>query len=115
MPGRTVIFGATGYTGGLIAERLVAAGQAPVLAGRDLGRLNAVRERLGADLELVRADVHRANAIFDIVGKGDVLIATVGPFAKYGTVALRAAVAAGATYLDSTGESTFIRQVFEEY
>src|SRR4051812_13712734 len=93
MSGRIVIFGATGYTGGLIAERLVAAGQRPVLAGRDLGRLAAVRDRLGADLEIDRADVHRANAVYDLVQPGDVIVATVGPFAKYGNVALRAAIA----------------------
>jgi hypothetical protein len=115
MSGRIVVFGATGYTGGLIAERLVAAGQRPILAGRDTGRLAAVAERLGADLEVKRADAHRSNAVYDLVGAGDVLIATVGPFAKWGAVAVRAAAAAGATYLDSTGESTFIRRVFEEF
>lgn len=115
MSGRIVIFGASGYTGGLIAERLVAQGASPVLAGRDLARLRATAERLGADLEVARADVYRQNAVFDLVGAGDVLVATVGPFAKYGAVAVRAAIATGAVYLDSTGESSFIRRVFEEF
>ena len=43
------------------------------------------------------------------------LVSTVGPFAKWGAPALRAAVAAGCTYLDSTGEPVFIRRVFEEF
>ncbi len=43
------------------------------------------------------------------------LIATVGPFARWGAPAAEAAIAAGAAYLDSTGEPAFIREVFESY
>lgn len=116
MAGRIVLFGATGYTGSLIAERLVGAGVQPVLAGRDTSRLSALAERLDGHAEVVRADALRQNSVFDLVeDEGDVLISTVGPFAKWGTVAVRAAVAAGATYLDSTGEPSFIRRVFEQF
>jgi len=37
--GRIVLYGATGYTGGLVARALVSGGARPVLAGRDKGRL----------------------------------------------------------------------------
>jgi Saccharopine dehydrogenase NADP binding domain len=111
---RIVIFGATGYTGRLIAERLVAQGARPVLAGRSLSRLEELAGSLGG-LEVVRADVMRQNSVFDLVGADDVLVSTVGPFVKWGEPALRAAVAAGCTYLDSTGEPPFIRRVFEEF
>ena len=58
----------------------------------------------------------RKNSVFDLVGgPDDVLVSTVGPFEKWGEPALRAAVAAGCTYLDSTGEPEFIRRVFEEF
>ncbi len=115
MAGRIVVYGATGYTGTLIAERLVAAGVAPVLAGRDTARLSKLAERLDGDAEVMRADALRQNSVFALVGEGDVLISTVGPFVKYGTAAVRAAIAAGATYLDSTGEPAFIRRVFEQF
>ncbi len=114
MAQRIVVFGATGYTGRLIAERLVAQGARPVLAGRSEARLAALAENLG-DLEYVRADVLRQNSVFDLVGPDDVLVSTVGPFLKWGESAVRAAVAAGCTYLDSTGEPEFIRRVFEEF
>ena len=114
MSSRIVIFGATGYTGRLVAERLVARGERPVLAGRDERRLAELSERLGG-LETVKADAMRRNSVFSAVGPGDVLISTVGPFAKWGDAAVRAAIAAsGAVYLDSTGEPVFIRRVFEE-
>jgi short subunit dehydrogenase-like uncharacterized protein len=74
----------------------------------------SLAERLGG-LEYVRADAMRQNTVFDMVGADDVLISTVGPFAKWGTPAARAAVAAGCTYIDSTGEPEFIRRVFEEF
>ena len=111
---RIVVFGATGYTGRLIAERLVAQGVRPVLAGRSQSRLDELADPLGG-LETVRADVMRKNSVFDLVGPGDVLVSTVGPFVKWGEPALRAAVAAGCIYLDSTGEPPFIRRVFEEF
>lgn len=110
---RILVFGATGYTGRLTAERLVSLGSRPVLAGRSPEKLEALADRLGG-LETVRADVMRQNSVFAMVGDGDVLISTVGPFAKWGGPAARAAIAAGATYLDSTGEPSFIRRVFEE-
>jgi short subunit dehydrogenase-like uncharacterized protein len=110
---RIVVFGATGYTGRLVAERLVAQGAKPVLAGRDDARLSELAARLGG-LETAHADAMRQNSVFDLVGSGDVLVSTVGPFVKWGTAAVSAAIAAGATYLDSTGEAAFIRRVFEQ-
>ena len=68
---RIVVFGATGYTGRLIAERLVAQGARPVLAGRSSARLAELAAALGG-LETVRADVLRKNSVFDLVGGDDV-------------------------------------------
>src|SRR4051794_33047096 len=111
MRGRIVVFGATGYTGRLVAERLVAAGVRPVLAVRNPERLAPSL----AGLETVRADALRQNTVFALVSSpDDVLVSTVGPFAQWGMPAARAAVAAGCTYLDSTGEPAFIRRVFGE-
>ncbi len=114
MTPRIVVFGATGYTGRLVAERLAAHGARPVLAGRDERPLGELAERLGG-LETVKADAMRRNSVFAAVEAGDVLVSTVGPFAQWGDAAVRAAIAApGATYIDSTGEPVFIRRVFEE-
>jgi short subunit dehydrogenase-like uncharacterized protein len=109
-----VVFGATGATGRRTAERLVAAGERPVLAGRDEEALRALSERLGG-LPIRHADALRRNSVFALVEEGDVLVSVVGPFARWGEPAVRAAIAAGATYLDSTGEPAFIRRVFEEF
>ena len=109
-----MLFGATGYSGRLTAEALADAGARPVLAGRDRGRLEALAARLGG-LPLAEADTARPDSVRALVGPGDVLVSTVGPFLTHGEPAVRAAVEAGAAYLDSTGEPPFLRRVFEEW
>jgi short subunit dehydrogenase-like uncharacterized protein len=109
---RIVLFGATGYTGARTAEALVARGARPVLAGRDPGRLGALAERLGG-LDSARADVTDPRSVRGLLGSGDVLVTTVGPFLRLGQAAVDAAVEAGAVYFDSTGEPPFVRRIFE--
>jgi short subunit dehydrogenase-like uncharacterized protein len=116
MAARIVLLGATGHTGGLTARALVAAGARPVLAGRDPGRLGPLAGCLGGDggpLETAAADVTDPSTVRALVGRGDVLLTTVGPFQQLGGAAVGAAVDAGAVYLDSTGEPPFLRRVFE--
>jgi len=112
MAGRIVLFGATGYTGELAARALAAHGVRPVLAARDAHRLRALATQLGG-LDTAVADVGRPETVRALVERGDVLVSTVGPFARFGQPAVQAAIAVGAHYLDSTGEGSFIREVFE--
>jgi short subunit dehydrogenase-like uncharacterized protein len=114
MTARIVLFGATGYTGTRTAEAMVARGLRPVLAGRDPARLGALAERLGG-LETARADVADEASVVRLVGAGDVLVTTVGPFSSLGEPAVAAAVATSAVYFDSTGEPPFVRRVHERY
>jgi short subunit dehydrogenase-like uncharacterized protein len=112
--GRTVLFGATGYTGRLVAEAMVERGTKPVLAARSSDKLEALAGELGG-LETAVADVSDPPSVSALVERGDVLVTTVGPFARWGVPAAAAATTAGAHYLDSTGEPAFIREVFERY
>jgi short subunit dehydrogenase-like uncharacterized protein len=111
MAPRVILLGATGYTGRLVADSLIEIGERPVLAGRSASRLSSLADSLGG-LDTVVADVGRPGSVKDIVTEGDVLVSTVGPFTLYGNVALDAALAVGAHYVDSTGEPAFIRKVF---
>ncbi|AHH21494.1 saccharopine dehydrogenase-like protein [Nocardia nova SH22a] len=109
---KIVVFGATGYTGRLTAEALVAAGATPVLAGRNATALAALASEIGG-ADTAVADIADPDSVRALLGRGDVLITTVGPFLRFGGPALSAALDAGAHYLDSTGEGPFIRDVFD--
>ena len=114
--GRIILFGATGFTGRITAAAMVAAGLQPVLAGRRRGTLEQLAEHLGLDASTVReADATNPSSVRDLVqSPHDVLVSTVGPFARFGRPAVEAAIAAGSAYLDSTGEPSFVRRVFEQ-
>ena len=120
--GRVVLFGATGYTGRLVAAELVRQGLAPVLAGRREDALAELSEELaaaapgGVPLPTAVADAADHGSVRGLLrSSGDVLVSTVGPFVEHGEAAVAAAVAAGAGYLDSTGEPGFLRRVFGEF
>ena len=105
-----VLFGATGFTGGLTAEYLAAnAGTTRwALAGRNQGKLEAVRERLGGEVPLLIADVTDPESIRRVAESARVVITTVGPYINYGEPVVAACAAAGTDYVDLTGEPEFV-------
>ena len=116
-----VIFGATGFTGGLTADYL--ARHAPDglrwgLAGRNPTKLDDVRRRLAdvdpalADLPLLHADVEDAASLADVAARARVVITTVGPYLAYGEPLVAACAAAGTDYLDLTGEPEFVDRMY---
>ncbi|WP_256788032.1 saccharopine dehydrogenase NADP-binding domain-containing protein [Frankia sp. AvcI1] len=111
--GTIVVFGATGYTGRLVTAELVAAGHRPVLAGRAGPRVAALAAAHGG-LATAVADAADAAALRRLLRAGDVLVSTVGPFDQLGRPAVAAAAAAGAHYVDCSGEGAFLRHVFAD-
>ncbi|MDQ4084489.1 MAG: saccharopine dehydrogenase NADP-binding domain-containing protein [Actinomycetota bacterium] len=112
MSGRIIVWGATGYTGGLVARQL-AEHDVPdvVLAGRNGRRLDALAAELPGDQTVAVADSDRPATLSALVSGDDVVIATVGPFSRHGWPAAQVCAEAGCAYLDSTGEPPFIRRV----
>jgi short subunit dehydrogenase-like uncharacterized protein len=112
-----VVFGATGFTGGLTAEYL--ARHAPegmpwALAGRNREKLEAVRARLTeisdrhGELALLEADAEDAASLRKVAESAKVVITTVGPYIHYGEPLVAACAAAGSDYVDLTGEPEFV-------
>src|SRR4051794_17672039 len=93
---------------------MVERGMRPLLAARGREALEAMAAEPGG-LEAALADVSQPATVRALVEQGDVLVTTVGPFARWGEAAAEAASSAGAHYIDSTGEPAFIRAVFERY
>lgn len=115
MTRRIIVWGATGYTGGLVARQLAEAGAGDiVLAGRDGHRLDALAEQLPGSPQVAVADAGRPASLRALVGGEDVVVATVGPFSRYGRPAAQVCAEAGAAYLDSTGEPPFIRALVDQ-
>jgi short subunit dehydrogenase-like uncharacterized protein len=116
-----VLFGATGFTGGLTADYL--AGAVPdgcrwALAGRNQAKLEAVRDRLAAghpelaDLPLLHADATDPASLADVAGRTRVVISTVGPYVEHGEPLVAACAEAGTDYVDLTGEPEFVDTVY---
>ena len=115
-----VVFGATGFTGGLTAEYLSqhVDGTRWALAGRNRQKLEDVRNRLGdpaADLPLIEADVTDASALRELAEATRVVITTVGPYIHYGEPLVAACAAAGTDYVDLTGEPEFVDLMWLRY
>jgi len=109
-----VIYGATGTTGALVARELVGRGFEVVLSGRDRHRLTRLARELSG-LEIRPAQVHDAAEMAAAVRGARVVVACAGPFMQVGEPALRAAIDAGAHYLDMSGEQSFLRDAYERF
>ncbi|WP_246158959.1 saccharopine dehydrogenase family protein [Catellatospora sichuanensis] len=116
-----VLFGATGFTGGLTADylaRQVPAGCRWALAGRDPDRLAAVRDRLAAsvpgcaELPLLHADSADPESLAALAAAARVVISTVGPYVLHGEPLVAACARAGTDYVDLTGEPEFVDDMY---
>jgi short subunit dehydrogenase-like uncharacterized protein len=119
-----VVLGATGFTGELTAAYLAEhapAGLRWALAGRNRGRLEAVRARLAridpalTALTLLEADSSDVGSLRELAESTGVVITTVGPYLQYGEPLVAACAAAGTDYVDLTGEPEFVDRMYLEH
>ncbi len=114
-----VVFGATGFTGQLIARYLHRqySGLNWGMAGRNLEKLQEVRSALGIDesIPLLLADATDSGSMAELAAHTKVMIAAAGPYQLYGEPLLSACVHAGCDYVDLCGEPTWMRQMIEQY
>ena len=122
MPNRefeVVVFGATGFTGRLVAE-YIAAQHADVkwaMAGRSQSKLEEVRDLMGApkDTPLIVADSDDAASLSALAARTKAVITTVGPYQLYGEPLVAACVAAGTDYVDLCGEPAWMVDIIDRY
>lgn len=97
-----LIYGASGYTGELIAERAVADGARPMLAGRDERKVRAVAERLGCPFRIFGLDDpdQLANGLDGVTA----VLHCAGPFSRTAAPMVDACLRTRSHYLDITGE-----------
>ena len=116
-----VLLGATGFTGELTAAylaRQVPAAARWAIAGRDRGRLEAVRERVLPVLpgsvppDVLTADVTDPASLRAVAEATRVVATTVGPYLQHGEPVVAACAAAGTDYADLTGEAEFVDRMW---
>jgi short subunit dehydrogenase-like uncharacterized protein len=115
-----IVYGATGYTGGLIAEYLATSYRgedAPswAMAGRSIDKLEKVCAEIGApdDLPLLKADAADPASLRAMCERAAVIITTVGPYQRYGSELVAACAATGTGYVDLCGEPAWMRRMID--
>lgn len=105
------VYGATGFTGKLVAAELSRRGLSAVLCGRSADKLAAVAAPHGFATRVAAHDDPAAlEAAFADCGA---VVSCAGPFLQVGEEVVKAAIAAGCHYVDTTGETPFIRRCIE--
>jgi len=121
-PFDVVVFGATGFTGRLVAEYLnsrygMGGGVAWAIAGRDLDKLAALRRQIGAPatLPLLQGNAAEAASLAALARQARVVISTVGPYQLHGEPLVRACAEAGTDYVDLCGEPAWMARMIGRY
>ena len=117
-----VVYGATGFTGQLVAEYLAEHYRGDrdlkwAMAGRSLDKLKSVRDAIGApaDIPLIVADASDPASLKAMIDQTRSVISTVGPYLLYGSELLAACVATGTDYFDLCGEPIWMRQMIDAH
>ena len=116
-----VVYGATGYTGRLVAEYLAhnyqGAGPKWAMAGRSKAKLEEVRDLIGApaDTPLIEANSDDPASMAALAQSTRVVLTTVGPYQLYGEPLVKACVEAGTDYADLCGEPGWMREMIDRY
>lgn len=120
-----VLFGASGFTGRLVAHYLAETSRKTplrwALAGRNASKLDEVRREVssllpeGARLPVIEASSDDAAALGRMARAAKVVITTVGPYARYGEPLVEACIREGADYVDLTGEPSFVNRLLERH
>lgn len=116
-----IVWGATGFTGKLVAEYLlkqygIGNKLSWAIAGRNEGKLEKVRKDLGNEtIPIVVANSQDKTSLEAMVKETSVICTTVGPYAKYGNLLVECCVEQGVDYCDLTGEVQWIRRMIDQY
>lgn len=111
---KIAVYGASGFTGRLVAAELARRNIEAVFVGRDIERLRRAAMQAGVpDAELRAAGLDDVPALADAFAGSKAVINCVSPFVLFGEPVVRAAIAAGCHYVDTTGEQPYMQRIFD--
>src|ERR1700756_595929 len=117
-----VVYGATGFTGQLVAEYLAEHYRNDkdlkwAMAGRSLEKLKSVRDAIGApaDIPLIVADANDPASLKAMLDQTRSVVTAVGPYLLYGNELVAACAASGTDYFDLCGEVPWMRRIIDAH
>jgi short subunit dehydrogenase-like uncharacterized protein len=113
-----IVYGASGFTGRLVAEYLAARGITRwAMGGRSLTKLTEVRDEMGlpAETPLVVANSDDLASLELMCARTRVIITTVGPYQLYGPQLVAACAKTGTDYVDLCGEPAWMREMIDAH
>lgn len=115
-----IVYGATGFTGRLVAEYLAETYPSGVnwaMAGRSLSKLQEVRDAIGApaSITLIAANSDDPASLKAMCERTAVVITTVGPYQLYGGDLVAACAETGTAYVDLCGEPAWMRHMIDAH
>jgi short subunit dehydrogenase-like uncharacterized protein len=113
--GPVAVYGATGYTGRLVAGELCRRGLDLVLCGRSARRLKELASQLDVRVRVRVASVDDLDGLRHAFADCAAVINCAGPFGRFGEPVVKAAVESATHYLDTTGEQLYMQRVFERF
>lgn len=113
--GPIAVYGATGYTGRLVAAELEKAGADFIISGRNERKLEELAADLEGDVAYSVASVDDPESLRELLADCAAVIDCAGPFLLYGEPVLKAAVETETHYLDTTGEQPYMKLALDEY
>ena len=113
-----ILYGASGYTGRLIAEYLREYQVPFIAAGRNPERIEEAMKVVPgietATYEVTKVD-HELDTLIELFRGTKVVCNTVGPFSRFGTVVVEACLEAGCHYIDTTGEQEWMLEMRDRF
>jgi short subunit dehydrogenase-like uncharacterized protein len=118
-----IVFGATSFVGNILCQYLSSEYGINdkvrwAAAGRSEGKLEELRNSLGAEAEqltLLVADAADESSLQALCAQTRVIISTVGPYALYGEPLIKVCAATGTDYCDLTGEVHWVRRMITRH
>ena len=116
-----IIYGASGYTGRLVAEYLQAeyagSGLKWAMAGRNAEKLQAVagEMKIGGNVAVITANSDEPDSLTALAARTKAIITTVGPYQLYGEPLVKACADAGTDYVDLCGEPAWMKDMIDRY
>lgn len=115
-----VVYGASGFTGRLVAEYLAQAypqGVRWAMAGRSIAKLEEVRAGAGVpdSIPMIAADAEDAASLRAMCARAEVVVTTVGPYQLYGSELVAACAETGTAYVDLCGEPGWMREMIDRH